>query len=350
MSILNSKLYIEDIETVCGLDLPWKELEGKTILITGATGLICSCVADILLWKKRLGLKTYLIFAGRNYEKTITRFNPFIEGKDYTFSYYDAVSGTKPAIGRNVNFIIHGASNAHPAAYSAQPVETMLANLMGTNALLKMVAEQHSDRLLFISSSEVYGQKTDGKPYSEADYGYVDILNPRACYPSSKRAAETLCATYSAEYGVDYVIVRLGHVYGPTMTETDSRAASQFARNAANGEDIVMKSDGQQVRSWCYVVDCATAILTVLLRGISGEAYNVSDSESIASIADFAHAAAAAAEVQVFFGKPTETEKKGYNLMDNSALDGDKLAELGWTSIYGLSEGVARTICVIRSF
>ena len=281
MNVLNNKLYIEDITAACGLDLPWQALEGKTVLLTGATGLICSCIADILLWKKRLGSKIDLVFAGRSHEKTIVRFQPFEEGKDYTFAYFDAVSGAEPTLECDVNYIIHGASNAHPASYSAQPVETMLANLMGTNALLKMAVEHCSDRLLFISSSEVYGQKTGSKPYSETDYRYVDILNPRACYPSSKRVAETLCAAYSAEYGVvDYVIVRPGHIYGPTMTETDSRAASQFALNAAHGDDIVMKSAGTQLRSYCYVIDCASAILTVLLKGKQGEAYNIRSARS----------------------------------------------------------------------
>lgn len=349
MNVLNSNLYIEDIEAVCGLDLPWQALDGKTVLLTGATGLICSCVADILLWKNRLGAKIDLIFAGRSRERTIARFQPFTEGKDYTFAYFDAVSGTAPETERTVNYILHGASNAHPSAYSAQPVETMLANLMGTNALLKMAADQHSDRLLFVSSSEVYGQKTDNKPYTETDYGYVDILSPRACYPSSKRAAETLCAAYSAEYGVDYVIIRPGHVYGPTMAETDSRAASQFARNAAHGEDIVMKSAGTQLRSYCYVVDCASAILTVLLKGEVGQAYNISNPDSVCTIRELAEAMAEAGGEELIMEEASEREKKGFNPMENSALEAEKLARLGWKGKFDLTSGTDRSISVIRS-
>lgn len=116
-------------------------------------------------------------------------------------------------------------------------------------------------RLLYVSSSEVYGNKTGNQPYKEKDYGYVDILNQRACYPSAKRAAETLCTAYGQEYGLDTVIVRPGHIYGPTITETDSRASAQFTQNAIEGEDIVMKSAGMQMRSYCYVLDCAYPIL-----------------------------------------------------------------------------------------
>lgn len=348
MNIWNSKTYIEDIESVCNLDLPWQMLEGKTVLLTGASGLICSCIADILLWKNRLGAKINLIFAGRSRERTIVRFQPFEEGINYTFVYFDAASGEEPTLDRDVNYMIHGASNAHPAAYSAQPVETMLANLMGTNALLKMAADHRSDRLLFISSSEVYGQKTDGKPYSEVDYGYVDILNPRACYPSSKRAAETLCAAYSSEYGTDHVIVRPGHIYGPTMTESDSRASAQFVRNAINGEDIVMKSAGTQLRSYCYVVDCASAILTVLLKGKGGEVYNISNPDSVVTVRQMAEAAAGAGNVRLTVQEASEREKKSYNRMENSSLEARKLIELGWVGKFGIDEGMRKTVKILE--
>lgn len=344
MNVLISKTYIADIESVCKYDLPWQKLDGKSVLITGATGLICSCVTDILLFRNKLGSNIKLILAGRSREKTADRFMPFEEGKDYEFAYFDAVSGISPGTKNKVDYIIHGASNAHPAAYSEQPVETMLANLLGTNALLKMAADNNVERFLYISSSEVYGKKEGNEPYSETDYGYVDILNPRACYPSSKRSAETLCAAYSSEYGVDYVTVRPGHIYGPTMTESDSRASAQFARNAVNGEDIVMKSAGTQLRSYCYVTDCATAILTVLLKGKCGEAYNISNPKSVVTIRQFAEVAAKAGNVKLVIQEPSDKEKKGYNLMDNSSLTSDKLETLGWKGMASLADGVERTV------
>lgn len=344
MNILASKTYIEDIETTCSFDIPWGNLDGKTILITGVTGLICSCIADVLLWKNRTGADINLVFSGRNSDMISKRFEPFKEGKDYVFAYFDAVSGTAPLVHQKIDYIIHGASNAHPAVYSEQPVETMLANLLGTDALLKMAVENNTDRFLYISSSEVCGRKEGNTPYSENDYGYVDILNPRACYPSSKRAAETLCAAYLAEYGVDYVTVRPGHIYGPTMTATDSRASAQFARNAVKGENIVMKSAGTQLRSYCHVTDCVSAILVALLNGRCGEVYNISNSDSICTIKDLAEAFSRAGGVSVIYTQSTRKELNSYNLMPNSSLTSDKLEALGWKGKVSLDDGVGRTV------
>ena len=138
-------------------------------------------------------------------------------------------------------------------------------------------------RMVYISSGEVYGEG-DGSEFSETSSGYVDCASVRACYPSSKRAAETLCMAYGAEYGADVVIARLSHTYGPGFTESDNRVYAQFIRNVLRGEDIVLKSRGEAFRSWLYVVDAAHAILRLLLDGERANAYNVAHSESNISI------------------------------------------------------------------
>ena len=204
-----------------------------------------------------------------------------------------------------------------------------------------------SQRVLYISSSEVYGKKEEQRPYYENDYGFVDILNTRACYPSGKRAAETLCAAYKAEYGIETVMVRPGHIYGPTIIPSDSRATAQFARDVISGRDIVMKSDGSQLRSYCYNVDCATAILTVLLKGTAGEAYNISNRNSIVSIRQIAEEMAKQTGRKVIFENPTDEEKKSYNMMDNSSLNSEKLESLGWAAQYSLSKGVQHMLSIL---
>ena len=318
-------------------------LFNSSILITGATGMICSAVAEILFYlNKEQAANIHIILAGRNKERLQKRFYFYEEGKDYTFFPYDATSSTPVSI--KADYIIHGASNADPGKFADEPVETMLANIIGLQTLLKSATDNQTKRLLYISSSEVYGQKKEKRPFKEDDYGFVDILNPRAAYPSTKRAAETLCSAYSAEYGLDTIIVRPGHIYGPTITDSDSRASAQFTRKAKAGEDIVMKSAGTQLRSYCYTMDCASAILTVLINGKCGEAYNISNPNSVVTIREMAEALAKAGNVNIIFENPSDLEKKSYNLMDNSSLESMKLESLGWKAMFNIIDGTKRTL------
>lgn len=320
-----------------------EKLFHKTIFITGATGMLCSAVVDAIFQLNRecsAGIQMQL--AGRSRERMAARFPEMTEGEDYTFFFYDAEKSGELSV--SADYIIHGASNADPAMISAHPVETMRANLFGLDSLLRAAQKQESCRLLYISTSEIYGKKAGNQPYGEEDYGFVDILNPRASYPSGKRAAETLCASYGAEYGVDTVIVRPGHIYGPTITERDSRASAEFTRLVARGKDIVMKGAGQQLRSYCYVLDSASAILTILLRGKTGEAYNISNPNSIASIREMAECLGRLGNVQVKTAEASVEEKRSYNLMENSSLASEKLEALGWKGIFSLEQGIAATL------
>jgi nucleoside-diphosphate-sugar epimerase len=220
----------------------------------------------------------------------------------------------------------------------------MAANFIGLNNLLSLAAKKNAKRVLYLSSSEVYGQKDSMDPYFENDYGFLDILNQRASYPSSKRAAETLCVAYSMEYNLDTVIVRPGHIYGPAVIPSDNRATAQFTRNAVNREDIVMKSAGSQLRSYCYSLDCASAILAVLLNGERENAYNISNPDSIITISAIAKAIANAAGRKLTFENPADAEAKGYNLMSNSSLDSKKLEGLGWYAVFSPEEGARRCV------
>jgi nucleoside-diphosphate-sugar epimerase len=320
---------------------------GKTFFITGATGMICSTVADLLFHlNDAYHANIKIILAGRSKERVEKRFYAFQNEKDYQYVKYDATVSSNLKL--KADYIIHGASNANPGIYVRQPVETMLANLVGLNSLLDSLKENSTARLLYLSSSEVYGQKDNKAAYKEEDYGYLDILNQRASYPSSKRAAETLCVAYNQEYSIDTVIVRPGHIYGPSITESDNRASAQFTRCALAGENIVMKSAGTQLRSYCYTADCASAILAVLINGESGKAYNISNKESVVTISDLAHTLADIVGRRVIYENPTDNEKQGYNLMSNSSLEAEKLEKLGWKAVFNLYEGVKNTIDVMK--
>lgn len=315
-----------------------------TILITGATGLIGSAVADVLLACNEFrGTKYKVLAAGRSAERIRERFG---ERPDLETFAYDATDAEVPAF--MADYVIHAASNASPDRYMQEPVETMLANFQGLYGLLCQARSGGVKRLLYVSSSEVYGAKTKPGAWREDDVGAVAHLNVRASYAEAKRAAETLAVSYSSECGLPVVIVRPGHVYGPTARRRDLRVSSDFAFRAAAGESLELKSDGAQLRSYCHCLDCATAIMTVLWKGEDRTAYNVSNPDSVITIRRMAELLAAAGGVDVKFGMPTQAERAAFNPMADSSLCADRLVALGWRGVFPAAEGLAQTVRVLR--
>ena len=319
------------------------------MLITGATGLICSAVTDIFIRHN----ETYdtppinIIAAGRCPEKISDRFGKYYSRDYFSYVRYDA-SKCDNEINVKANYIIHGASNASPKAIVTEPVETMLSNFNGLYYLLDYAKENGTKRLLYISSSEVYGQKSDDDLFKENDYGYIDLLNQRNSYSVSKRAAETLCASYYAEYGVESVIVRPGHIYGPTASPYDDRISSAFAYAAVRGEKLVMKSAGTQLRSYCHCLDCASAIIKVLMKGEPANAYNISNPDSVVTVRQMAEAIAKAGNVELVTEAASDKEKQSFNPMGNSALEAERCMNLGWRGRFGIEIGVNDTVEILN--
>lgn len=323
MAEVNS--YSQDILNIFQADLPWDKLAGSNILVTGATGLIGGCLVDALMMNP---MKDYHVFAsGRNEERAKKRFVSFINDPAFHFLQHDVL---EPLLGDvTFHYIIHAASNASPNFFAQKPVEIIKSNIIGVVNLMEYGLQHGMKRFLYVSSGEVYGEG-DGRVFTEEYSGYVNCATPRACYPSSKRATETLCVSYAAEYGADVVIARPCHTYGPHFTEQDNRVYAQFIRNVLRGEDIVMKSTGEQFRSWCYVVDCVSALLHILLKGEKSEVYNIADSNSNISIKELAETIASIGGKRVIIAMPDNEEKRGFNIVSKSLFDTEKLKKLGW--------------------
>ena len=223
----------------------------------------------------------------------------------------------------------------------------MQANILGTMHLLELVRKT-GGRFILCSTGEIYGENPDADGFDEQGFGKIDSMAARSCYPESKRAAETLCASYVRQYNADALAARLTYTYGATITTKNSRADAQVLRKALGGEDIVMKSAGSQMRSYCYAPDAAAALIYLMLKGEAGQAYNIADPDCAVSIKTYAQTLADLAGVKLVFDLPPEHEQAGYSRVSKAILKSEKLRALGWSAKYDLREGLRRTLEISR--
>lgn len=341
------KMYSEQIEKTAALKIEWERLKNKSFLITGASGLIGTFLVDLLMYSSgKFGLNIKIYAVGRNEKSMRCRFNDYWDNGSFSIIQQDVNHSINADI--SCDYIIHGASNTHPVAYVSDPIGTITANVMGMQNVLEFAVRQNSPRVMFLSSVEVYGEnRGDIDKFDESYCGYIDCNTLRAGYPESKRLGEALCQAYIQAKNLDIVIPRLSRVYGPTMSPGDSKAIAQFIKKAVNKEDIILKSEGNQLYSYTYVADVVTAILYILLYGKRGEAYNVSGDNSAITLKNLAEILADIAGTKVIFELPDETEKNGYSKATKAVLCNDKLRRLGWGSMFNIRTGLEQTTNIL---
>lgn len=351
MNLINNEIYQSDIIQAASADLPWEQLGGKTVLITGATGMIASVIIDILMYRNQNmaehSQKVQIIAVSRNEEKAKRRFESYWDSPLFTYISHD-ITAPLPELG-GIDYILHAASNTHPRAYASDPIGTITANVQGTYQLLDYASNHNCKRFFFFSSVEIYGEnRNDADKFDESYLGYIDCNTTRAGYCEGKRLGESLCNAFASQRGQDFIIGRFSRVYGPTMSTEDSKAIAQFIKKAAAGEDVVLKSEGAQLYSYTYAVDAASAALYLLLKGEGGSAVNIADSASCIMLKDLAALLAKEAGTKVVFELPDAAEKAGYSTATKAVLDSAKIERLGWKAYTPIGQGLSKTVRILR--
>ena len=343
---INHQLYADDVERLAALDLPWSTLDGKKMLLTGATGMIGTTLVDVLMRKGNV--KIYA--AGRKKASAEARFGEYFDNPNFEFMPMDVNALDVDDLSKRlkVDVIIHAASNTHPVQYATDPVGSIMSNILGTYNLLELGRRIEIERFMFVSSVEIYGQARGDDVFDEKYCGYIDCNTMRAGYPEGKRAGETLCQAYISKFGMDVVIPRLSRCYGSTMRLDDSKAMSQFIMNGVKREDIVLKSEGLPRYSYCYSSDAVGGLFYCLFKGKSGEAYNVSDSSEIMSLRQIAEYIAEISDRKVVFEIPDAIQSAGFSKVVKGVMVNDKLKALGWTPHDDTRSGVKKTIEILR--
>lgn len=348
--MINS-IITQDMEDIYSRELPWKELDGKTILLTGAYGMLASYIVYFLFFiRNKKNIKVNLIAIVRNKDKFYKKFSDITEMDNITVIENDV---SEPMdIDGNIDYIIHAASLASPQYYSVCPVDVLKPNTVGTYYLLQLAKEKNVKGFLMFSTCDVYGvpNAVNGM-ITEDSYGRMDTLDIHNCYSESKRMAETMCKAFNVQYGIHTKIARIAHTYAPTMDiDNDPRVFASFVKNIVTGQDIVMKSDGSGKRSFCYITDAIAGYFMILFKGVDGEAYNVCNTSQFISVKELADTLVSLYPENNLKVIRKERQKSEH-YTENSLLvgcdnipDNSKLMELGWSADVDIEEGFKRVI------
>ena len=351
MELIENEAYLAMLKRMSARFPLWTKLNGKCVLVSGATGMLGSLLVDVIMLHNQDMLpeeRCHIIAIGRNQVTAKQRFEHWFKCKEFLFLSHD-IGFPLTNVEKRADFFIHAASTADPKAYVAEPINTVCANIFGTRNMLDSSLLSENGRLLLCSSVEIYGENRGNVDrFKEDDCGYLNCNTLRAGYPEAKRVSESLCQAYIEERNADAVIIRLPRCYGPTMRTSDSKALAQFIKRALAKKDIILKSAGDQLYSFLYGADAALAILWVLLCGKTGEAYNAADRNSDITLNELAHMVAKKAGTAVRFEIPEEAERKGYSVATKALLDARKLQALGWMPYYNLASGIDETLQIMH--
>ena len=319
-------------------------LKNKTILITGATGLIGSNIVKYLLdINKKNNLSINIIVLIRSKSKMYAILGNLVNNPNLKYIISKKWVEKIPTINEDIDYIIHGANPTSSKYFIEHPVETMEIAVKGTNSLLELAKEKQVKSFVFLSTMEVYGNPDKGHKITESEVGRFDTTIIRNCYPLSKQFCENLCCAYFHEYKVQAKIARLTQTFGPGVKYNDGRVFAEFARCAIENHNIVLKTKGETERCYLYTEDAVSAILTILLKGEAGQTYTVANEDTYCSIYNMAKLVANEYNIDVEI-QEQDIASQGYANTLYMDLDTTKLQSLGWKPRVGLKEMYVKMI------
>ncbi len=341
-----NKIIEEDINHILDNPINFKKLENSTVLITGASGMIGTYLLytlAILNDLRSLNIKIVALVRDRN------KITGYLKNRDDIIVLEQDVCD-RINYDDKVDYIIHAASPASPKIMKDAPVDTLMANTLGTYNTLKLAKKSNVKSYVFISSREVYGEPYEWQEeFREDTYGFIDPLLPRSCYPEGKRAAENMCVTFREQYGVNAKIVRPAHTYGPGMSIHDGRVQADFLKNVVEHQNILMKSTGESLRTYTYIRDVVAGIFFVLLEA-DDIAYNVADEQAKITIKGLAELLVGLyPERKLKVEMKIEENQKGVAPFKLGTINSEKIRALGWRPTITIEEGFKRTVEYLES-
>lgn len=333
-----------DIDIIMRSPIDWESFRNKTVLITGATGRLGMYIVEALNkadidWN----LNMTILALARNGKKLKQVFGASLQLPNVRPLIQDITDQIQWE--GDVHYIFHTAGAASPQDFTNRPVDTLWGHVQGTRNVLELAREKKTQRILYVSTVEIYGEWKSKEGIKEDDMGPIYCDSARACYPEAKRLCETMFASYEAQYGVPYVGVRLCHTFGPGISLEDGRAFAEFIKNVIDGKDIVLQTDGSATRTYTYVADAIGAILLAFTKG-KEHYYNIANTNNLISIRDLAELIAGLdpnGKVKVIYADRDE-QKLRYLPFKLGIMNVDRIAQLGWKPHVGLEEAFRYTL------
>ncbi|MGN0453050.1 MAG: NAD-dependent epimerase/dehydratase family protein [Ruminococcus sp.] len=346
MFLYDKSIVKSDMDNLIGRDyIPYEQLRSKTVLVTGATGMLAYYFTMALMHlnlKKDYGIRVIALV--RNAQKAKEKFAGFLGDSRFELLSQDVCKPIE--IEGNLDYIFHAAGAASPYFIKNDPTGIIAANTQGTVSVLELAKEKKVTNIIYPSTREIYGKVEGVEFIKETDMGIFDPLDARSCYPESKRIAETILKSYLVQYGVPFTVARIAHSFGPGMIiNSDGRVMADFISDAVNSRNIVLKSDGLAERAFCYITDAVAALFAIMLKGQCGEAYNLANETEPTPIKDVAQMLAdlfPERGIKVIFD--ISGDRSGYCTYTRVGLDTSKLESLGWKPEVKLADGLKNTV------